>query len=136
MTVSNLRTSNMVTIPTSIGDLIDRITILTLKSKRIKNATQLNNINTELNLLVTSYNDIKQYISNQSEINKLHDKLMDINTQLWDYEDLIRQQLLDVEIAKTAKAIITTNDQRSIIKYAINSLLNSYIIEEKSYTHG
>ena len=124
---------NLVTISTSIGDLIDRITILKLKSKRIKNEMQLKNISFELNLLTSTYNSIKKSLKNFSDIEKLESELMVINATLWDCEDQIRLKTEDVDIVKIAKIIIHANDQRASIKYQINVLLNSHIIEEKSY---
>jgi hypothetical protein len=134
MVISNFAMCNTVTIPTSVGDLIDRITILKLKSDRIKNPNQLEHVKTELNLLVHPYKKMKESLINYLEIDELENVLMDINAQLWDYEDQIRQQVDDADIAQTARAIINTNNLRSSIKYKINSLLNSYIIEEKSYS--
>jgi hypothetical protein len=135
MMVSYEALPNTVTIPTSVGDLIDRITILKLKSQRMKNENQLKHIRTELNLLLVSYHKLKESLLNNLQMHQLENKLLGINSQLWDYEDQIRQQHLDADIAKTARAIIYTNDLRSSVKYEINSLLNSYIVEEKSYAH-
>lgn len=123
-----------VTIPTSIGDLIDRITILKLKSDRIKNEAQLKHVRIELDLLLSRYNQTKKSLKNYFEIDTLENKLMEINAKLWDYEDQIRQQIHDIDVAETARAIIRTNNLRSSIKYHINALLNSYIVEEKSYS--
>lgn len=125
---------NAITIPTSAGDLIDRITILKLKSDRIKNENQLKHIRMELCLLISNYNKIIPFLTNYPQINKLENALIDINAKLWDLEDQIRQQVHDTDIAETAKAIINTNDLRASIKYEINSLLNSQIVEEKSYS--
>lgn len=125
---------NTVTISTSVGDLVDRITILKLKSDRIKNEKQLKHVRTELAFLIQPYKKMKESLKNYSAFDKLENQLMDINAKLWDYEDQIRQQVHDIEIAKTAKEIINTNDLRSSIKYEINSLLNSSIVEEKSYS--
>lgn len=121
--------TNTVVISTSVGDLIDRITILKIKSHRIKNENQLKNVHTELNLLMDSYFKIKSL-----EIDPLENELMKINSELWDYEDQIRREVDDMDIAKTARAIIKTNDLRAAIKYQINILFNSSIVEEKSYS--
>jgi DNA-directed RNA polymerase beta subunit len=134
MIAANFVMLNAITISTSAGDLIDRITILKLKSDRIKNENQLKHIRIELNLLLSSYNKIIPFLKNYPEINKLENELMDINATLWDYEDQIRQQVNDADIAKVAKAIIQANDLRSSTKYEINLLLNSDIVEEKSYS--
>jgi uncharacterized membrane-anchored protein YhcB (DUF1043 family) len=135
MVVSDLVMSSILTIPISVGDLIDRITILKIKSHRIKNENQLEHVHAELGLLMLSHNKIKDFFKNYSEMmDKLENELMDVNANLWDYENQIRQQVNDTDIAKTAKAITHANDLRASIKYKINVMLGSPIVEEKSYS--
>ena len=125
----------MINIEVSPGELIDKITILELKNKFIKNVNQLKNINIELEILmpILSQNNL-----NTSEIKRLSDELYKINNKLWEIEDNLRdkERLLDFgkEFIQLARAVYFTNDKRSKIKRKINILAGSKIIEEKSYS--
>tara|TARA_Y100000991_G_C21752542_1_gene255273 strand:- start:44 stop:427 length:384 start_codon:yes stop_codon:yes gene_type:complete len=125
----------MINIEVSPGELIDKITILELKNKFIKNVNQLKNINIELEILmpILSQNNL-----NTSEIKRLSDELYKINNKLWEIEDNLRdkERSLDFgeEFIQLARAVYFTNDKRSEIKKKINILAGSKIIEEKSYS--
>ena len=118
-------------IEVSIGELLDKLSILTIKSKRIKDESKLKNINTELEELKTSFS-----IEN-SEFIELFNELIDVNEKLWVIEDKLRQKerekIFDDEFISLARSVYFTNDKRSEIKKAINKKTNSYIVEEKSY---
>ena len=115
----------------SIGELLDKLSILTIKSKRIKDEAKLKNINAELEELRTSFT------IEGSELGELFNELVDVNEQLWIIEDKLRQKerekIFDDEFISLARSVYFTNDKRSEIKKAINKKTNSYIIEEKSY---
>ena len=125
----------MININVSSGELIDKITILELKNKFIKNVNQLKNINIELGILLPILN---QNNLNTNEIKRLTDELYNINNKLWKIEDNLREKerLLDFgeEFIQLARAVYFTNDKRSEIKRKINILAGSKIIEEKSYS--
>jgi predicted RNA-binding protein with EMAP domain len=110
----------------SNGELIDKITILEIKSERIKNEAQLKNVENELNIL----RKCEFETSHKSSLKK-------INEMLWDCEDTIR--LLDKagdfgeEFVMCARDIHNFNDERCRIKRMINDETNSSLIEEKSY---
>ena len=115
----------------SIGELIDKITILKIKQNKME-GNQLNNVNKELQSL--------QKIVQDSELNiekTLFNKLKEINEKLWKIEDDIRlkekKQEFDKEFIELARSVYIQNDQRSLIKRKINSKYNSEIFEEKSY---
>jgi len=122
-------------IPISLGELIDKITILEIKSKKIKNNDALNNVNKELNYLIDIYNNV---INDKSEISKLKIKLNKINLKLWEVEDNLRMMELtnqfNSEFIEEARSVYKLNDKRASIKKEINILLKSEIIEEKSYS--
>lgn len=117
--------------PISIGELIDKITILEIKKEHI-NGEKLKNIAKELQLL-------KDIIQDRNlKINvKLINNLQEINKKLWQIEDQIRtkekKQLFDEEFIELARSVYLENDRRSYIKKEINLKYNSEIIEEKSY---
>ena len=125
----------MINIKVSPGELIDKITILKLKNKFIKNDNQLKNINIELDILspILNKNNL-----NTDEFKQLSDELYNINNKLWEIEDNIRdkERLSDFgeEFVKLARDVYFTNDKRSEIKKKINILAGSKIIEEKSYS--
>jgi hypothetical protein len=118
-------------VPISVGELIDKITILEIKSERIKNAGQLENIGRELAALrAVPLGDI-------AELASLGAKLKQVNAELWDIEDAIRDcdargDFGDAFI-EHARAIYRLNDERSRIKKAINFASGSRLVEEKSY---
>ena len=125
----------MVNIDVSPGELIDKITILKLKNKFIKNENQLKNINIELDILLPMLN--KNNLNND-EFKSLSEELYNINYKLWEIEDDIRvkERLSDFgeEFIQLARDVYFTNDKRSEIKKKINILAGSKIIEEKSYS--
>lgn len=114
----------------SIGEYIDKITILQIKQKKIRNREQLNNVNRELNLLLPL--DSEAIVGT-----KLYNNLKTINEQLWDIEDRIRikekQLAFDDEFISLARSVYKLNDQRADIKRQINLQYASELIEEKSY---
>jgi hypothetical protein len=119
---------NIIYIPVSIGELIDKISILQIKLSKIKNTNKLNNINKELKLLLGLHKNIEK---------KIFDKLYLINSQLWDIEEKIRDmenknQFDDIFI-QTARSVYLLNDERAKVKKEINTKYSSELFEEKSY---
>ena len=123
-----------ITIPVSSGELIDKISILKIKRKKIINKSKLRNINKELSLLNKIY---KNNFQKNKKILLYEKKLIKINKKLWDVEDKIRllesKKNFNQKFIDLARAVYINNDQRSEIKKKINELTGSYLIEEKSY---
>ena len=119
--------------PISVGELIDKITILTIKMARITDSAKLENISKELSQLKAICNDIKC----PSEICIHHTQLLKVNDELWDIEDKKRQhereQRFDEQFIQLARQVYIKNDQRAVLKRKINELVGSDIVEEKSY---
>ena len=122
---------NSVAVPISLGELIDKITILEIKEYKLENNKAKNVIN-ELNQLTIILNNLDFVIKE-----KLIDNLREVNKNLWEIEDLIRlkekENNFDDEFIKLARAVYKNNDERSKIKRNINIIYKSDIIEEKSY---
>ena len=118
----------------SYGELIDKITILTIKSERITDPEKLHNIITELNSLRQLFNE---YVGNRTDVIELMTELKIINETLWNIEDMIRikENIKEFgnEFIQLARSVYITNDQRFIVKRKIDTILGSHIIEEKSY---
>ncbi len=118
----------------SYGELVDKITILTIKTERITDPEKLHNIVTELEFLLNIFN---QYIGDRTDVTKLMRELKETNEKLWDIEDLIRakERIKDFggEFVQLARNVYITNDHRCLIKRKIDTLLGSQILEEKSY---
>ncbi len=125
---------NTIAIEISYGELIDKLTILEIKAERIKTRSKLRNIQTELSILTSIYNNI----SATEEIESLKEELKQVNEQLWEIEDDIRlkeqNKEFDDEFIKLARLVYITNDLRGEIKKRINECLGSYLMEEKEYT--
>tara|TARA_Y100000389_G_C17267560_1_gene416235 strand:+ start:34 stop:414 length:381 start_codon:yes stop_codon:yes gene_type:complete len=115
----------------SIGELLDKYTILLIKTEKITDKNKLEFVNNELELL---YNNMKKY---DFEKNNLFIELKNINNNLWNIEDNIRKKELnnefDEEFIQLARNVYFTNDKRSDIKREINKLFRSNIYEVKSY---
>ena len=122
-----------VTIKTSYGELVDKITILEIKNKRIDDQDKLNNIQTEMKELNTAW----QQIEDRERVEEEKAELKNINEALWEIEDAIREKELNHEFDKgfieLARSVYITNDQRAAIKKQINKKLGSEFMEEKSY---
>lgn len=120
-------------VPISLGELIDKITILEIKSTKINDNNKLKNINSELDKLKKVYSD---HITHK-DIDYFYKDLYNVNLELWALEDQIREcdikNQFDEKFISIAKQIYKTNDQRSVIKKQINLNFNSDIVEEKSY---
>ena len=123
-------------IPISWGELFDKITILEIKANRITEEIKLNNINNELHLLSGIADQVEK---NTSELQEIISQLRMINEQLWDIEDEIRicesKKNFTARFIELARSVYITNDKRAQLKYQINQLLGSDLVEEKSYTH-
>ncbi len=119
--------------PVSLGELVDKISILHIKNLNIKDNKKLKLVKEELILLnETLNNHIKR-----SEIQKYLDLLIEINSKLWLIEDEIRDcernQNFNQKFIDLARSVYFTNDKRSEIKLNINKKFGSKIVEVKSY---
>jgi hypothetical protein len=120
--------------PISWGELIDKMTILEIKQNKIKSLDAQSNIKKELGYL----NEIiKNNIGVNELIKEIKLKLLDVNMQLWLVEDDIRNKELKQEFGRDfielARRVYKLNDERAKIKKQISKMLNSELIEEKSY---
>ena len=118
------------------GELLDKITILQIKSERITDESKLLNVNKELNLL----NDLWQSDQKSSvDISIEFAALKDINEKIWDIEDGIRDKErvkeFDQDFIELGRSVYFSNDKRAEIKRDINLKLGSDLIEEKSYSN-
>ena len=118
----------------SPGELLDKITILRIKSSRMSDATKLANVRAELAALEETWGASSYAtIDINAEVNALHA----VNERLWVIEDDIRDkeraQAFDAEFIRLARAVYFENDERAAIKRRINVKLGSALVEEKSY---
>jgi Flp pilus assembly protein TadD len=124
----------MISTPCSLGELIDKITILRVKAERIREKEKLDNVNRELALLERL---AREDAPPCPPIELLAEKLAAVNTRLWDIEDAIRacerEGDFGPRFVALARSVYGENDVRAAIKRAINTLANSALIEEKSY---
>ena len=124
----------IVKIPVSVGELVDKITILEIKNKKIKDIKKLSNIKLELKLLNELFRKKKL---NTKLIKKLKNYLYNVNLKLWNVEDKLRdheyKNKFNQNFVKLARKVYFLNDKRSKIKKDINESVGSKIIEEKSY---
>lgn len=121
-------------VPTAPGELIDKLTILRLKSEKITDAAKLANVRHEMEVLQKTADDA---IEMSDALRRLWDALYVINADLWVIEDDIRafesRSDFGAGFIALARAVYVTNDERARIKKEINLLLGSQIVEEKSY---
>ena len=123
-------------IPASVGELIDKITILEIKAKRIDDSAKLANVNKELEALMAVVAD-QQLGYPTGALAELGHQLASVNLQLWEIEDEIRaceaQNDFGQKFINLARSVYITNDKRAAVKKEINLLTGASIIEEKSY---
>jgi len=119
--------------PVSLGELVDKISILHIKNINIKDHEKLKLVKEELLLLNKTLDD---HI-NRDDIQQHLDSLIDINSKLWVIEDDIRDcernKIFDQKFIDLARSVYFTNDKRSEVKLEINKKFGSQIIEVKSY---
>lgn len=125
----------MLMIPASLGELIDKITILEIKLSEIKDPHKIKNVQSEYDLLTQLPEYLK--VKNDSAILECKTRLYNVNLRLWRIEDSLRdrenEQKFDADFIYLARSVYITNDERSKIKKDINIKYNSAIVEEKSY---
>jgi len=134
-TNQNLIQKNVeITAPIAMGEFFDKLTILMIKRENIHDPEKRKNVETEWEKLNTIY---KTTIPESSELTNLIDQLLSVNKSLWALEDATRDKeahkTWDHEFVKQAQSILENNDTRFTIKRAINELLGSPLVEEKSY---
>lgn len=116
------------------AELLDRITVLEIKSERLTADEQLRNVRAELAALRTVRD---RWISPTSDLDRLTVELRQINETLWDLEEAVRRceaaHDWSEPFIESARAIIHSNDRRAALKRAINRLLGATFQEEKSY---
>ena len=129
--IENIAMTEVILIPISIGELIDKISILKIKLKKMA-GDQLINVNKELNAL-----EEKIIESNLIIDSKLISELGEVNLLLWQIEDKIRlkeaNKEFDDEFVQLARSVYQQNDKRASLKRQINLLYNSQLVEEKLY---
>ena len=123
----------MINIPVSVGELVDKITILKIKLTQIKDKEKLINVQKEHDTLTF----LNQYVTIQKDVLEHQHQLMEVNLAIWFLEEDIRHyekiQHFTGDFIEVARKIYKTNDERSRIKKEINVLCNSELIEEKSH---
>ena len=123
----------LINTPISLGELVDKISILMIKKKNISNSIKLQHVNKELEFLQKT---LKKYIS-EDEVNNFLQELVNINSKLWDIEDDIREcerkKLFDQTFIDLARSVYFTNDERAKVKNDINKTFGSELVEVKSY---
>ena len=120
--------------PISVGELIDKITILKIKQKKASDSQKLSNINRELEELETTWGKEK---TPGLDISDLFDQLTQVNEALWNIEDDIRAKeaadAFDQEFIELARSVYKQNDHRAALKKEINIRSGSTLVEEKLY---
>ena len=123
----------LINTPISLGELVDKISILIIKQKNITDETKLDHVKKELDFLQKT---LMNYVQ-QEEINNYLENLININSKLWNIEDDIREcerkKLFDETFIDLARSVYFTNDKRAKVKNDINKTFGSELVEVKSY---
>ena len=123
----------LINTPVSLGELLDKISILIIKEKNILDDQKQNHIKNELDFL----NKTLENSISRSQVKEYIEKVNEINSKLWliedDIRDCERKKQFDQKFIDLARAIYITNDRRSEIKLEINKKFGSKIVEVKSY---
>ena len=125
---------DIIHVPVSPGEVLDKITILEIKSERMDDPEKIANVRRELELLRASW---REHVDDDETVTHIHAKLKAINEELWEIEDDIRDKErareFDEVFISLARAVYVTNDKRANAKKELNLYLGSEIVEEKSY---
>ncbi len=125
---------DIIQVPVSPGEVLDKITILEIKSERISDPGKVANVRRELELLLGTW---QQFVDDDDTVSRIHAELKAINEALWEIEDDIRDKErareFDERFIELARSVYVTNDQRADAKKELNVYLGSEIVEEKSY---
>jgi len=123
-------------IEVSNGEVLDKYSILLIKSERITDPTALKNVERELRSLQAAVDTIRSQ-EFSATLPTLQNQLMEVNTQLWEVEDVLRglekSQDFGSSFVAAARSVYQLNDRRAAVKKEINLLTGSIIVEEKSY---
>ena len=123
----------LINTPISLGELVDKISILIIKQKNITDETKLDHVKKELDFLQKT---LINYVQ-QKEINTYLENLININSKLWNIEDDIREcerkKMFDQTFIDLARSVYFTNDERAKVKNDINKTFGSELVEVKSY---
>ena len=123
----------LINTPISLGELVDKISILIIKQKNITDEIKLDHVKKELDFLQKT---LMNYVQ-QEEINNYLENLININSKLWNIEDDIREcerkKLFDQTFIDLARSVYFTNDERAKVKNNINKAFGSELVEVKSY---
>ena len=123
----------LINTPISLGELVDKISILIIKQKNITDETKLDHVKKELDFLQKT---LMNYVQ-QEEINNYLENLININSKLWNIEDDIREcerkKIFDQTFIDLARSVYFTNDERALVKNDINKTFGSELVEVKSY---
>jgi hypothetical protein len=125
---------NEIKVPISPGELLDKITILRIKSQRMSDPAKVSNVRLELRALEETWS---ASVYAEVDVDADVSALLSVNERLWVIEDDIRDkeraQAFDADFIRLARAVYFENDERAAIKRRINTKLGSAIVEEKSY---
>ncbi|MEO5595759.1 MAG: DUF6165 family protein [Lysobacteraceae bacterium] len=125
---------SQISVPVSYGELLDKISILQIKSERISDSAKLANVHAELSALETLW---MAHSAAGQDVVELRAALKAVNERLWVIEDDIRRkeraQSFDDGFVQLARSVYFENDERARIKRDLNRVLGSDLIEEKSY---
>jgi hypothetical protein len=123
-----------VKIDISTGELVDKVTILSIKQEKISNPEKLVNVRKEYDILIKPMNDAGIFVDSDE-----FTRLKEINLKLWDIEDRIRvkevENAFDDEFIALARSVYFINDDRAAVKKEINLKFNSDLVEEKEYVN-
>ena len=127
---------NKIIVEVSIGELLDKISILEIKLEKIKDKEKLKFINNELSILKSQ---LEKNVKSDDKVNNLYKSLKEINTKLWNIEDNKRQCEKDKDFGenfiKLSRDVHFLNDDRAKVKLEINDYTGSVIKEIKEYTN-
>ena len=122
-----------VNVPVSVGELLDKLSIVEIKIKNISDSQKLEYLNKEFNLLKEKADDVKSI--NTQKYDEFYSSLLKTNSKLWEIEDDIRDlenlKKFDEAFVSLARSVYITNDERFEIKTKINNFFGSSIVEQK-----
>jgi hypothetical protein len=124
---------SVITIKASVGEVLDKLSILSIKKDKVLDSVKLRYIEDEFNILNS---DLGIFLENE-DIYNIYRDLREVNESLWEIEDKIRifekKQKFDSAFVELARSVYKTNDLRFALKNKINELTDSELREQKDY---
>ena len=142
--MGNFTSIENIMIPSTPGEIVDKLTILDIKKNKIKNAEKLKYVKIEYTQIMNSWYPVFfEWLSDngteaETYFNSIRDQIFDVNNELWDVEDALRVKEkyneFDNDFIELARSVYILNDKRAMLKRKLNEMMGAKFLEVKDFT--